>query len=276
MERYKAAGRPKEVDGFVNDSLLKWSRNLKRHLVWGDRVTFNDASIRTAAYRPYSTRFLYLADVVVDESSKTGLYAQSGEENPTIAVSDIGFRSGFATLAVSGPCDLHLCASADVVQVFPLYTYDEDGTNRRDNITDWALSEFRSHYGQKSISKRDIFHYTYGLLHHPEYRTRYAANLKRELPRIPFAPAFSDYARIGADLMKLHLEYENQREYPLQPRETGKLDWRVEKMSLSKDKTATQVQRLSHAKRHPAGDLRIPPRQSQRPRMGHRPIPRLH
>ncbi len=122
-------------------------------------------------------------------------------------------------------------------QCFPFYTCDEDGTNRRENITDWALAEFRSHYGDKKISKWDIFHYTYGLLHHPEYRTRYAANLKRELPRIPMAREFRRFAEIGAALMKLHIEYEEQKEYPLQRTETGKLDWRVEKMALSKDKT---------------------------------------
>ena len=38
-------------------------------------------------------------------------------------------------------------------------------------------------------------------------------------------------------LMKLHIEYEQQAEYSLERRETGKLDWRVEKMALSKDKT---------------------------------------
>ena len=37
-----------------------------------------------------------------------------------------------------------------------------------------------------NITKWDIFHYVYAVLHHPEYRERYAANLKRELPRIPF------------------------------------------------------------------------------------------
>jgi predicted helicase len=122
-------------------------------------------------------------------------------------------------------------------QCFPYFTYDQDGTNRRENITDWALAEFRSHYVQKSVTKRDIFHYIYALLHHPEYRTRYAANLKRELPRIPLAPDFCTYSRIGAELMKLQLEYEQQPEYALQRTETGKLDWRVEKMVLSKDKT---------------------------------------
>jgi predicted helicase len=51
------------------------------------------------------------------------------------------------------------------------------------------------------------------------------------------APALRDYARIGAALMKLHIDYEQQPEYPLERRETGKLNWRVEKMSLSKEKT---------------------------------------
>ena len=44
---------------------------------------------------------------------------------------------------------------------------------------------FQNHYGDEAITKRDIFHYVYAVLHHPEYRTRYAANLRRELPRIP-------------------------------------------------------------------------------------------
>jgi predicted helicase len=71
-------------------------------------------------------------------------------------------------------------------QCFPFYTCAEDGSNRRENITDWALEQFRARYHDPSISKWDIFHYIYAVLHHPEYRERYAANLRRELPRIPF------------------------------------------------------------------------------------------
>jgi predicted helicase len=37
--------------------------------------------------------------------------------------------------------------------------------------------------------------------------------------------------------MQLHIEYEQQPEYPLDRQETGKLNGRVERMSLSKDKT---------------------------------------
>ena len=32
-------------------------------------------------------------------------------------------------------------------------------------------------------------HYVYAVLHHPDYRQRYAANLCHELPRIPFVGA---------------------------------------------------------------------------------------
>ncbi len=122
---------------------------------------------------------------------------------------------------------------------FPFYTYDEDGGNRRENITDWALARFRAHYGDDTISKWDIFHYVYGLLHHPGYRERYQANLKRELPRIPFAPDFRAFAAAGARLARIHVGYEDQPEYPLAQVETPDmpLDWRVEKMRLSKDKT---------------------------------------
>jgi predicted helicase len=158
-------------------------------------------------------------------------------------------------------------APVDAFQYFPFYTYNEDGAGRRENITDWALAEFRKVYsGQwsviseesaddrstglttdnsslvtrhSSLTKWDIFHYIYALLHHPTYRATYAANLRRELPRIPFVRDFWAYARAGARLAELHVNYERQPEYPLRRIENPdeKLDWRVEKMRLSKDKT---------------------------------------
>ena len=124
-------------------------------------------------------------------------------------------------------------------QCFPFYTYNEDGNNRRENVTDWALEKFRGQFADPSITKWDIFHYVYALLHHPAYRQRYAANLKRELPRIPFAPDFRAFAEAGARLADIHVNYERQPEYPLERVENpaAALDWRVEKMRLSKDKT---------------------------------------
>ncbi|PYX06076.1 MAG: hypothetical protein DMG88_19555 [Acidobacteria bacterium] len=103
------------------------------------------------------------------------------------------------TMASSLPVDLHLVGPGCGTQCFPFYTYAEDGSNRRENITEWALEQFRTGYGDPSITKWDIFHYVYAVLHHPEYRKRYAANLRRELPRIPFVGIPGAEAQVGED-----------------------------------------------------------------------------
>jgi predicted helicase len=124
-------------------------------------------------------------------------------------------------------------------QYFPFYIYDEDGTNRRENITNWALAQFREHYKDANITKWDIFHYTYALLHHPAYRERYQVNLKRDLPHIPYAPKFWEFVEAGRRLAEIHVHYGKQPEYKLELIETERmsLDWRVNQMRFSKDKT---------------------------------------
>jgi predicted helicase len=128
-------------------------------------------------------------------------------------------------------------------QCFPYYVYDEDGSNRRENITDWALAQFREHYRDKKIVKEDIFYYVYGILHAPGYREKYGDNLKRELPRIPFAPDFWAFHKAGRGLADLHLTYENAKPYDLTMvvDDDVPLSYRVEKMRLSTDKTRLKV-----------------------------------
>ena len=158
-----------------------------------------------------------------------------------IIVSDHGFRADFSVLMANVIPDLHTLSTSDGFQCFPFYIYDEDGTNRRENITDWSLAQFRTHYQDDTINKWDIFHYTYGLLHHPDYRETYEANLKRDLPHIPFTEDFWGFAKAGARLAEIHVNYESQPEYDkLKPVPTPNvpLNWRVEKMKLSKDKTS--------------------------------------
>lgn len=85
---------------------------------------------------------------------------------------------------------------------------------RRDNITDATLAAYRQHYHDahspqgERISKEDVFFYVYALLHHPEYRERYHADLKKMLPRIPKAVDFWSYSTIGRELAELHVNYE--------------------------------------------------------------------
>jgi predicted helicase len=70
--------------------------------------------------------------------------------------------------------------------------------------------------GPRAITKDAIFHYVYGVLHDPLYREKYAQNLKREFPRIPFYADFWRWADWGAALMALHIGYEKVEPWPLE------------------------------------------------------------
>jgi len=182
------------------------------------------------------------AEIYSSEKCFPNLAAE--RENLAIVVSDMGCRSASpSALCTRNLSDLHLCVTLDGHQCFPFYIYEPDGTDRRENITEWALKQYREHYRDKKISKWDIFHYVYALLHHSGYRVKFADNLKKSLPRIPFAPDFWAFARAGKDLAELHLNYESLPPYELQFVESPgvPLSYIVEKMKLSADKTSLRV-----------------------------------
>ena len=103
-------------------------------------------------------------------------------------------------------------------QCLPLYRYTEDG-ERVSNITEWGLQQFREHYRDDSISAEDIFAYTYAVLHNPVYREKYALDLLREFPRLPFYPDFKAWFGMGQELLDLHTGFESVEAYPLQQTE---------------------------------------------------------
>jgi predicted helicase len=232
--------KAENVDDLIDYTVwdIAWSRDLKLDLERGKMAEYSDEKIRTALYRPFTKSFLFFDRILNEEVYVLPhIFPVEATENENRAIcvvteAQIPFSSQMAACI---PC-LHF--GGRQTQCFPFYTYNEDGTNRRENITDWSLEQFRTHYKDKSITKWDIFHYVYAVLHHPLYRERYAANLKRELPRIPFAPNFRAFADIGKRLAEIHVNYEQQPEYPLERIEKpgAQLDWRVERMKLSKDK----------------------------------------
>ncbi|MYG00124.1 DEAD/DEAH box helicase [Candidatus Poribacteria bacterium] len=235
--------RTVKVDDFVlsDETSIKWSSGLKNKLKSGKTAHFLQEKIRTSLYRPFSKMNLYFDPRMMTERAALfpSIYPtpETERENYVICVKGISGSKPFHTLMVDVIPDLHLTGDS---QCFPFYTYDEDGTNRKENITDWALTQFQEHYNDTTITKWDIFHYTYALLHHPDYRQKYEMNLKRDLPHIPYAPDFRAFADAGAQLADIHVNYETQPIYDgLQHIETPDvpIDFRVEKMQLSKDKT---------------------------------------
>ena len=240
VDRKKRHDPNAPIESFIDtdDPRIKWSHRVKESFKKLELSNYEDSHFRTALYRPFSQKYLYF-----DHFWNERRYQQhrifptlhSGTENRVIWLK-VGQEWPMFALMINKIPDLLPQGGS---QCFPFYTYNENGNNRRENITDWTLEQFRSHYRDDTIGKWDIFHYTYALLHHPDYRERYQVNLKRDLPHLPYAPNFWAFAKAGGRLGEIHIGYEDADEYRMKKIETpGKpLDWRVEKMRLSQDKT---------------------------------------
>jgi len=227
---------PPSVDDFVNNdpAFIKWTDRLKAALDAGQTTKYDPAEIRLALYRPFVRRFVYFDNLLNQrryQQHRIFPTVESESENRLVCLSNVGNPKEFHCLLTNLIPDYHLTGDS---QCFPFYVYGEDGTNRRENITDWALKQFQARYKSKKIDKWDIFYYVYGLLHHPGYRAKYADNLKRELPRIPFAPDFKAFSAAGRQLAEWHLGYEQVEAWPLEWIESADqpLSYRVEKMRL--------------------------------------------
>ena len=196
----KHLGNPQEHDG-----VIKWSRNLKRRAAQRLADTFDADKILPYVYRPFAQRLIYASDVLVDEQGAMRHFVR----DRTICIS---MYKDFRTLAGGAPFDLHFTGDT---YGLPLGRHGEGGQVGY-NITDWALQQFTTHYADeigkgksaRKISKEAIFHYCYAVLHDPVYREKYAQNLKREFPRIPFYTDFWQWAAWGEKLMDLHIGYE--------------------------------------------------------------------
>ncbi|MDA7982654.1 MAG: DEAD/DEAH box helicase family protein [Alphaproteobacteria bacterium] len=245
-----------------NPRNISWTRGLKKNLRMGKTFEFDANKITVNMYRPFAKQWLYFdASRGFNEEVYLlpKLFPTSEHENIVILLADKGGSQLFSALATDFLPDLH---TVSPTQCFPLYQYekagqdrngrlneagsgeapDAHGYERRDGISDWALAEFRGHYGDDSISKEDLFWYIYGVFHSPEYRTRFEANLRKEIPRIPFAGDFRAFSKAGKALGDLHLNYETAAPYALTEDTGGKLaeimsdkDYKVRKMKFGRD-----------------------------------------
>ena len=242
----------KYIDGFVNNSpaFLKWTDRLKEALYSRRFLTFEAKKIRLSLPRPFCKQFLYFDHLLNQRRYQQHLIFPTMEselENIAICLTVLGSEKPFMVLATNFIPDLHLVGAGAGAQCFAFYRYSEDGTNRHENITDWAFKQFQEKYGSE-VSKWDIFHYVYGMLHHPQYRDLYKENLKRALPHIPLVinqEGFEACVSVGKQLMDLHVNYEQVEEYPLKSVSNKEIPFlqrlRVEKMKLLPNKASLVV-----------------------------------
>lgn len=255
----------------MDSTKIAWNRSLLTFRAQGRALAFEQESMRNSLYRPFCKQTAYFNRELND------MVYQLPKFFPTPAHKNI------AIMMPSGKSAEYFSAlMLDMIpaltpnggnQVFPLYTYEPvveedggfnlnlgggevvDGYTRRENITDATLAAYRDTYGDESIAKEDIFYYIYALLHHPEYREKYAADLMKMLPRIPLVKGFWEYSRSGRALAELHLGYESVEPYPLDEVTSSPAPesleerfefYRVQKLQFGPKKDKTRIKYNGH------------------------------
>jgi predicted helicase len=254
--------RPHPKDVVTQDSRkISWSRSLYDQLKRGASRTYDQGSIVPSSYRPFTTQWIYFVRHFNESVSQMPkIFPNVGGKtlpNLVIATSGVGARSGFSCLMTDKLPDLNFMEAG--AQCFPMYVYEKntqdtmfekgvDGYTKKDGISDEGLRHFQEAYPGEALTKEDIFYYVYGLLHSEEYRSRFANNLAKELPRIPCVKGVSDfwsYVEAGRALADLHLNYEKLEPYAATTKDGNLLEktidnptsfYRVEKMKFARNR----------------------------------------
>jgi len=258
---------------FVSRDITKisWSSSLIADFSRQKKGSFRDNALLKSIYRPYQKQWLYFDSMFnhrVGQMPK--VFPDQTHNNIVILINGKGAKNGVSALISDQIVDLNMLEAG--AQCFPLYLYEASNTptqhpqgglfdepctsnsisyTRRDAITDAGLNHFLTAYPNQTITKEDVFYYIYGLLHSEDYKTKYADNLTKELPRIPCVKQTADFwafSKAGRDLAELHINYETVKPYPV-TFDGGKLsidmlspeDFRVTQMKFAKKGDKTTV-----------------------------------
>jgi predicted helicase len=195
---------------------IKWTRALKGYWRASKPIIVQPELFVRSEYRPFCTEYCYFAPEINEMQYQLQRVFPRGTAERSILISGVPASKPFQAFAVG-----HL-PSYDALEkttCLPRYRYTPSG-ERIDNITDWGLKTFTDHYGTTTGVTRDgIFAYVYAALHDPHWRETYAANLKREFPRIPLHPNFGLWAGCGQRLLDLHIGYETVEPWPVTRRD---------------------------------------------------------
>lgn len=215
-------GEIKEVS--LAPSRISWTRALKKDAEKNIKHYFDETTFVESCYRPYCKENLYYHRPFIESPGLwSQLFPTPESENLVICSQAPGGKQEWMPLIANIIPNLHFNGDT---QCFPLYYYEEPKINdlfaskdkyvRKDAVSDYILKQARSQYSDSKIKKEDIFYYVYGFLHSQDYRTAFAADLKKMLPRIPLVDTAEDFwafSKAGRKLAEIHLNYEQAEPY---------------------------------------------------------------
>ena len=249
-ELARSGGDPKLVN--QNRIHVAWNSSLLELVRRRVQLPFSSSHIVPSCYRPFNQQVLYFDEHWNERVYRfKNIFPTIKHKNIAICVSGVGVTKAFSCILTDKIPDLELIGKS---QCFSLYWYEEIDASggqfalpgleqegkyvRHDGVSDFIQREFEKVLGT-GIPKEDIFYWVYGALHSPRYRTAFAADLKKQLPRLPLPgdrPSYERVLRIGRELARLHLHYEEVEPWPLDEvvAPGAKVSWRVEKLRFGK------------------------------------------
>ena len=217
-------GKPK-----IDETKIKWTRGLIQNLERNRRTSFDSRFIVSSMYRPFCRTLFYNDPSMWIEMPLLipRLFPTPAHKNRVICISGVGVTKPLSCLMTDQIPDYEFIGKS---QCFPLYVYTKDakseqmtlfdkgdgGYRRESGITDFMLARCQKEFGEK-VTKEDIFYYIYAVLHAPDYRARFEADLKKSLARIPLCKTgaeFAAFVKAGRKLGDLHCGYENAAPWP--------------------------------------------------------------
>ncbi|TFB53435.1 type ISP restriction/modification enzyme [Cryobacterium sp. Sr3] len=215
-----------------DSKVIAWGGELRKQAERGTSLHLSQDNFVNSTYRPFNKQHVYF-DARLNERryQLPKMFPTAEPDNLGFYYVGMGSAVPFSVLMLDSLPDLHVTGAGSGGQFFPRYTYELRGGDTEldifgesdpytsvDNVTDEIIAEYRGLYGA-DVTKDDVFFFVYGLLHSPDYRTTYAGDLKKMLPRIPKladATDFVAFAESGRRLSALHLGYESVVPYPLE------------------------------------------------------------
>lgn len=222
------------LDGKLNDSEVKETLGLSENYAWRVKDARNELracsdwpkKLTDILYRPFDLRRIaYHRSVVWRTRTEVMRHMTSGKNLGLCTNRQVNgdFRHVGVSRYIINDCTLSL-ATKERTYLLPLWLYpDKNSTDLlgekepRPNLsprflmavaTQLHLRQMGRHGLPVGLAPEDIFHYAYGVLHSPGYRTRYTEFLKTDFPRLPLTGSldlFRDLAHLGSELVALHL-----------------------------------------------------------------------
>ena len=241
-----------EID--LDPRKMKWDFAQKNGLEKGKKVSLPEVShIYKSYYRPFFSQFLYFDRFWNNRVYQMpAIFPTNESKNLVICSSGVGSKE-YSCLMTNCIADLQLNFNG---QCFPRWLPGEQ-TGNKDSLdfgepdempsgfTKEALPHFQEAYPGEAMTEDDLFYYIYGILHSEDYRTRYANNLMKELPRIPRVATYEQFmafAEAGRKLADLHVNFENVQPYTgvkIEYTRDGAPSYRVSQMKWAKIKGKT-------------------------------------